>query len=255
MSAPALDAISAEPAGAGLFLDYDGTLAPIVADPAAAVPVPGVSELLGELARRLGVVAVVSGRRASFLVEMLGRPRGVRLVGLYGMEEVSDGAVVVAEEAAAWGQRVADALRSARAAAPPGVRVEDKGYSLTLHWRGTPEAAAEGAQLARRLETASGLVGHPGRASVELRPPIPLDKGTVVRRLGAGCDPVAYFGDDVGDLPAFAALDEFAAGGARVAKIVVVAAESDPGVLAAADLTLDGPEAAVALLGSLARQA
>src|ERR1700728_2860204 len=74
------------PDESALFLDFDGTLSPIVEDPVGARPLPGVPELLRRLAGRLALVAVVSGRPTTFLAEVLGAPAGVTLVGLYGLE-------------------------------------------------------------------------------------------------------------------------------------------------------------------------
>jgi trehalose 6-phosphate phosphatase len=73
----------------------------------------------------------------------------------------------------------------------------------------------------------------------------------VVRRLGSGWAAVACFGDDLGDLPAFAALDDLAAGGVVVARVAVVDAESPPEVAAAADVVVAGPAGAVTLLRQL----
>ena len=108
------------------------------------------------LARRFGVVAVVSGRPASFLVEQLapavgGRPvdggvgtsgsaHSLRLVGLYGLEWAErDGAVIRRPEAEQWRSAVDGAVRRLRSAAPPGVVVERKGLAVTVHWRQAPE--------------------------------------------------------------------------------------------------------------------
>src|SRR3954469_18159782 len=83
---PALDPLVAQPDGAGIVTDFDGTLAPIVLDPAAARALPGVGPLLGRLAARYSRVGVVSGRPAAFLLDRLGPVEGLRLVGLYGLE-------------------------------------------------------------------------------------------------------------------------------------------------------------------------
>ena len=116
------------PHDSALFLDFDGTLAAIVADPAQARPVEGARELLVELARRLGLVAVVSGRPVSFLVDALGRPPGVHLAGLYGMEEVTaTGQVRQDPDAARWAPAVAAATHAAVATVPRGAAVEHKG--------------------------------------------------------------------------------------------------------------------------------
>ncbi len=240
------------PDRSALFLDYDGTLAPIVDDPSAAQPLAAVPELLARLGRRFGLVAVVSGRPARFLLDVLGRPPAVRLAGLYGMEEASpDGDVVVSPDAEAWRPVVADVTARAAAAVPDGATVEAKGLSVTLHWRRRPDAEGWARELAARELAATGLVAQDGRMSLELRPPVDGDKGAVVRRLGAGWAAAACFGDDLGDLPAFDALGDLAATGTAVARVAVVDAESPPEVAAAADVVVAGPEGAVALLGQL----
>ena len=82
---PFLDA----PDRAAVLSDFDGTLAPIVDDPDRAVPLPGVVDALGELARRYQVVGVISGRPVAYLLDALGP--APRLVGLYGLERVEHG--------------------------------------------------------------------------------------------------------------------------------------------------------------------
>lgn len=223
-----------------------------MADPAGARPVPGVPEVLAALARRLAVVAVVSGRPAAYLRDNLGAPLGVHLAGLYGMEEVTPaGGVRRDPDAEAWAPVVEEVVGRARSAAPPGVEVEPKGLSVTLHWRRAPDAAGWVEATARREAAATGLALQPGRMAVELRPPVAADKGTVVARLGAGRHAVGYFGDDLGDLPAFAVLAELAAGGVAVARVAVAGGDSPPAMAAAADLVVEGPDGAVDLLAAL----
>ena len=99
---PVLRPLCERPAEAALFVDFDGTLAPIVDDPAAARPLTGRPRSWPRLARRFGLVAVVSGRPVAFLLEALGHPPGVAMAGLYGMEAAAaGGAVVTRPEAAA----------------------------------------------------------------------------------------------------------------------------------------------------------
>ncbi|MGH9090406.1 MAG: trehalose-phosphatase [Acidimicrobiales bacterium] len=242
------------PGRAALFLDFDGTLAPIVPDPVTARPLPGVPGVLAALAARFALVAVVSGRPVAFLAEVLGRPAGVHLAGLYGMEVAGPGAEPRTTEAvAAWRPVVEDATVRAAAAAPAGVEIEAKGLTVTLHWRGRPEAEPWARRFAGDEAARTGLEAQPGRMALELRPPVAADKGTVVRDLAPGHDAAACFGDDLGDLPAFHALDELAAGGMAVARVAVVDPESPPEVAAAADLLVEGPARAVALLERLAR--
>lgn len=237
------------PSESALFLDFDGTLAPIVVDPADARPVEGARELLVHLARRLSLVAVVSGRPVAYLLDALGRPPGVHLAGLYGMEEVTATGHVRQDPAAArWAPAVDAAARAAAATAPEGVSVEHKGLSVTLHWRRAPSAEEWARGIAIAQAEATGLVVQEGRMSVELRPPVRADKGTVVSRLAAGHGVVGFVGDDLGDLPAFEVLTHLQETGVDVARVAVADEESAAAVVAAADLVVDGPAAAVRLL-------
>ncbi len=239
-------------AEAALFLDYDGTLAPIVEDPGGARPLPEVPELLARLARRLAVVAVVSGRPVAYLADALGRPEGVHLAGLYGMEEIGgDGVLRCDASAEEWRATVADATAALVHEAPPGVEVEPKGLAVALHWRRVPGEADRAREVAAAVVARTGLVAQPGRMSVELRPPVHADKGTVVLRLGARSGVVGCFGDDVGDLPAFDAVSTLRRAGATTVTVAVVDAESPPEVVAAADLVVQGPQGAIDLLGAV----
>lgn len=250
--------LAERPGESGLFTDFDGTLAPIVADPSSARPLPGALAAMASLARSLAKVAVVSGRPVLFLAEQFGAAGdGVELFGLHGLERWAEGAARPVAEAASYREAVARARREASAAAIPGLVVEDKGLGLTLHWRnaGDKEAAGRsGSLLAERLGEAHGLLLRPGKASVELVPPLGVDKGTVVRREGRGLGVVSFFGDDAGDLHAFTALDELAAEGAETLRVAVDSPEAPPELLSRADLVLGRPEEAVALLAELARR-
>lgn len=243
----------ADPAGSCLLCDCDGTLAPIVDDPAAAAPLPASVAALHHLAGRLGRVAVISGRPAAWLHDRFGG--GLVLSGLYGLERIEadgDGRVVEIPEAEPWRQVVAEVAERAEAAAPAGVGIERKGLSLTLHFRTAPEHRSWVEQFVAEEAEATGLEPHGAKASIELRPPLPVDKGTAARQLVDGFTAVAYLGDDAGDLPAFALLDELAAGGVATVKLVVDSAELADEVRAAADVTVDGPEAVADLLSRLA---
>jgi trehalose 6-phosphate phosphatase len=252
---PALLApLAAEPARAGLFLDFDGTLAAIVEDPTGARPLPGVPELLADLARPFALVAVVSGRPTAFLAEVLGSPKGVTLAGLYGLERALHG-----PEHDRWASIVDEVVAEARAEAPEGIYVEPKGLTVTLHWRRAPRHRAWVLAFADRQHARHRLAVHEGRNERELRPPIRVDKGTVVHELAdehAGqLHAVAVFGDDMGDLPAFAAVGELSTPDGRPVTAVRVAAvdsESPREVAAHADLTVRGAVGAVELLRALA---
>lgn len=232
-----------------ILTDYDGTLAPVVDDPRRAVALPGAAEALHALTARFGRVAVVSGRPAAFLRDRLGT--GLRLSGLYGLEEVADdGTVVVAAEAEAWAPVVGQAID--RAGAALGPLVEPKGLSLTLHFRTAPEREAEVRAWAAREAAGSGLVVRPAKASVELHPPVAADKGSVVTAAAEGMEAACFLGDDVGDLPAFDALDRLAAAGVRTVRVGVRTTEAPAALLERSDLVVDGPEGALAVLRHLA---
>lgn len=246
--------MAAEPAHSALFLDFDGTLAAIVEDPTGARPLSGVPALLADLARPFALVAVVSGRPTAFLAEVLGAPAGVTLAGLYGLERALHG-----PEHAAWAAVIDEVVAEARAEAPPGVYVEPKGLTVTLHWRRAPERRDWVLAFAARQHAQRGLAVHDGRTERELRPPLRVDKGTVVRALAAEhagqLQAVAVFGDDIGDLPAFDAVGDLRAPDGQplaVVRVAAVDAESPPEVAARADLTVDGATGAVELLRALA---
>jgi trehalose 6-phosphate phosphatase len=245
----------AAPMTSGIFLDFDGTLAPIVAVPDEARPLPGVASTLGRLARRYRRVAVISGRPLAYLAEHLGEGSGaVEFVGLYGLERRlgSGGPVVADAEARRWQAAVDAVAAAAQAAAPAGLRVERKGLAVTLHFRQAPELAGWTASFAAEQEGASGLVAHPGKQSWELRPPGPTDKGTVVEELAGGLRAVCFVGDDVGDLPAFAALTRLRATGVDTLSVAVGGAETPAEVLAAGDVVVAGPAGVLGVLEALA---
>ncbi len=248
-----LGVLAENPAQSAVVTDFDGTLAPIVPDPETAIPLPEAPVVLARLAGRFAVVAVVSGRPVSYLARHLaGAGEAVRLYGAYGTQCLEDGVLVRAPEVEPWRGPAAEILAAARAEAPPGVGIEDKGVAITLHWRPAPEAGPWAEEFARRWAAHSGMVLQPGRMAVEFRPPVGPDKGAVVERLARGCRAVCFAGDDAGDLAAFAALDRLALEGVLVVRLAVVDSESPPELEARADVVVDGPHAAMALLDALA---
>ena len=241
----------ADPAGTGVFSDFDGTLARIVDDPADARPLPGVAEVLGELAGRYGRVGVISGRPAAFLQSHLGG-RGLFLSGLYGLELVEEGGDVRAvDEADRWRSVVEDVACAAEGGLPPGVSVERKGLSVTVHHRLDPSQEGVSKAWAEEQAEATGLVLHPARMSYELRPPVQRDKGTVLAEAADGRRQVCFLGDDRGDLEAFDTLDRMATGGATVLKVAVASPEAPEEMLERADLVVDGPEGSLSVLRGL----
>jgi trehalose 6-phosphate phosphatase len=248
-----LEPLCAHPLASAVFLDFDGTLSPIVDDPAMARPIDGVPALLSELADRFGVVAVVSGRPSTFLAEHLGEATGVRLIGLYGLEEVGKpaGPTVDPDALARWRPVMDEVADLAEATAPSGVWVERKPVACTLHFRHAPGEEGWVRRFAEEQRDRVGLVIQPARMAVELRPGIETDKGTVVTALARGAEAVCCFGDDLGDLAAFAALGTLADAGLAVVRVAVVDDESPAAVAEAADLVVEGPAGAIELLAAL----
>jgi len=251
MAVPAVLApLCARPSHSAVFLDFDGTLAPIVDDPALARPLAGVPDLLADLGRHFGVVAVVSGRPGRFLGEHLGHPPGVRLIGLYGLEEVGQGAgpTVGSGTLDQWRPPMEALADQAEKAAPPGVSVERKTLGFTLHFRQAPEHARWVHRFAEQARHETSVLVQRGRMAIELRAGIEVDKGTVVRILAKGADAACCFGDDLGDVPAFKALGELAQSGMTVVRVAVADDESPRLVSDMADLVVDGPLGALELL-------
>lgn len=236
-------ALAHEPATAGLILDFDGTLAAIVDDPADAVLGQGLEPLLRGLARRLALVAVLSGRPAAFLRTQV-PVEGVVLLGQYGMEEWAGDRAQASIEVESWRPVVASARRQLEGLmrGEEGVVVEDKGLAVAVHLRmARDRVAAEARALSAVSQVArtTGLVQAFGKMVEELRPPVGPDKGGAVRALAAryGLRTLVVVGDDEGDVPAFAAVREL--GGVAVG---VDAGAATPSLVRdAVDVLLDAP--------------
>jgi trehalose 6-phosphate phosphatase len=242
-----------------LCLDFDGTLSPVVDDPEAARPLEGIVEMLGPLVRRFAAVAIISGRPAPYLAEHVGVP-GVRYLGLYGLQEMFEGEVRVDHRLEAARPAVAAAeaaLRDSLAVRDSGAWLEDKVYSVAVHTRRVPDRdlwtdAID--RTARETADQQGLELIPGKMVWELRPRVRGDKGDGVRRVVAesGARVVVVIGDDLGDLPAFAAVAQLRTEGYDGLRVAVRSEEAPAELLASADLVLDGPEGVLDFLRRLA---
>lgn len=227
-----------------MFLDFDGSLAPIVARPELATPAPGAGEALAALIGRYAVVAVVTGRRAEDVVALLSVP-GLRYEGLYGMEG-SEPELVLALLPLV--ERVA--------AAVPEAWVEDKGVSVAVHYRSSPDPVRGRVALLAALQpvaTHAGMVLIEGKMVVELVPAHRPMKGGVVERIAGEVEleAILYAGDDVADLDAFDAMDRLGASGLGTVKVAVRGDETPVALMEAADLVVEGPPGLVELLRGL----
>ena len=241
--------VEAAPA-AGIFTDFDGTLAKIVDDPEAARPLPGAADALASLTERFSVVGVVSGRPGGFLEHHFGG-RGIRLWGLYGLQQVVDGDVVEDDDLVRWRPVVEAVAARAEAEASGAMVVERKGPSVTLHFRTMPGADDFVRRWAEAEAERTGLSLLEARKSYELRPPVDVDKGTVVEAAADGLRAACFIGDDRGDLACYDALDRLAGRGLSAVRVAVRSEESPPELLERADFIVDGPEAALAWVRSL----
>lgn len=246
--------LRATPTSSALLFDFDGTLSPLVDDPELAAPAPGAVEHLVALAATYRTVGILSGRPVSFLAGHL--PEPIELSGLYGLESRHQGQVRTRADADAWrpvvGRAAERAEAQAAAGAPlQGMRVERKGLSVTLHVRTRPELAAAVEAFATEVALELGLDARPAKMSVELHPPVHVDKGTALRDLAAGAALVLYVGDDIGDLPAYAALQDLAGDGVAAVGVAVDGPELPDAVRAAAQVVLPSQAAIVDLLAAL----
>lgn len=248
--APSTAALRARLSRAGVLTDFDGTLAPIVEDPSTVVPAPGAVEVLTELAARAALVGVVSGRPLDLLARHLPDAR-LHLAGLYGLERRRPGGPVDRSRSERWRAPVAAAADELGRRVPDGVLVEDKGSSLTVHFRVRPQHEVTVRALAQEVAAGHGLTVRPARRSVEVHPAHAPDKGSVVGELAAGCEAACFVGDDVGDISAFDALDRLAADGLVTVKVAVASAEAPSDLLDGADVVVDGALGAVRWLRSL----
>jgi len=260
--AAALRPVTEDPARAAILCDVDGTLAPIVMRAEDAHVPDKVSRLLGRAARRYNLVACISGRSAADARRIVG-VGGIAYAGSHGAELLEPGATRARISPAfeSWADRVADfvASRDDRELRRLRVRIERKGPIAAFHWRGVPDEDAARTRLegiAREAE-AEGLDFHWGRKVLEIRPPVPVDKGQAVRELveRSGVRAALFGGDDATDLDAFASLDALVAEGTLDAavKVGVHSAEGPPAIAAQADQVVDGTDGFVAVLESLLR--
>ncbi len=259
--AAGLAAILSDPAGALLAVDYDGVLAPIVPDPTNSPPQPGAIAALARVATVLGSVAVITGRPATVVLDygrFTDEPALGDLVvfGHYGVQR--------------WDARTGElhspppppALQAVRDELPAllqrvGVTdawIEDKASAVAVHTRRSADPAVALATLTPAVTDCAqrhGLAVEPGRFVLEIRTP-GVDKGATL--LGYAREraarSVCYIGDDLGDLPAFDAVDALRGNG--IPGLTVASGSSEVTAVAGrADLVVDGPPGVVALLTAL----
>jgi trehalose 6-phosphate phosphatase len=252
--------VKADPSRSAVLLDVDGVLAPIVQHPDDAHMPETTRRPLIEVAKRYGVVACVSGRRASDARRIVSLG-SIAYLGSHGSEVLRPGSIEpeMDRELQAWTRRVqnfaheafGEKLRRLR------VRLEDKEAIAALHWRGVPdEEDAEAAvrEVAKAAE-AAGFITHWGRKVLEIRPPVRIDKGAGIVALLRDTDLAAaiYVGDDVTDLDAFRGLTALVEMGS-LGSAVRIGVRSDEGpstLQEEADVMVEGTDGVRQLLKAL----
>ncbi|MCM3886397.1 trehalose-phosphatase [Frankia sp. R82] len=253
-----LAALLTAPQRALVALDYDGTLSPIVARPADAVPAPGAVEALLAISRLVGTVAVITGRPVAAVLELtrlekLSDLGEFVILGQYGLQRWdSRSRKITSPEPLPGVAIVRAALPGMLRDAPAGTVVEDKQHALVVHVRRAADPDAALAALSPALTTLAqehGLEAAPGKRVLELRPP-GHDKGGALHELVAarGARSVLVAGDDLGDLPAFDAVHDLRATGVPGLTVCSDSPEVPNVLRERADLVVGGPAGMVSLL-------
>ncbi|MER6008535.1 trehalose-phosphatase [Nonomuraea angiospora] len=249
-----MKAILDDPAGAVIGLDFDGTLSPIVPDPAEAVIHPKAPEVLAELGAHVLAVAIVTGRPPATALELgpglADVPRLV-VLGHYGFERWEAGQISGPPPPPGVLEAEAELQLLLESLGLRDVTIEDKGRAVAVHTRRSSDPEGALARLREPLAELAGkrgLVVEPGRFVLELRPP-GMDKGQALSLFLAerAARSVMFVGDDLGDLAAFEAVRLSGLPG-----VTVCSGSAEVTELAErADIVVDGPDGVVALLEEL----
>lgn len=260
----ALQAIIHSPSDTLIATDFDGTLAPIVEDPAQAYADPSAVAALGRLGQHIGRVVVITGRAARAAVHLGGFREVAGLdsmivLGQYGVERwnAADDEYIIPPEPPqmnAVAEELPEVLHSVGLA---GARIEYKGRAIAVHTRRLTDPQGALVRLEgplRELAARHGLVVEPGKKVWEIRAR-GMDKGVALCSIvdETGARQVIFAGDDLGDLPAFRAVRELASAG--VAGLLVCSASTEEAALAElSDAVVDGPPGLAAWLTELAQR-
>ncbi|MEU6721433.1 trehalose-phosphatase [Nonomuraea sp. NPDC046802] len=250
-----MKAILNDPAGAVIGLDFDGTLSPIVPDPAEAVIHPKAPAVLARLGAHVRALAVVTGRPPATVLELgpgLADVPGLVILGHYGFERWENGRISAPPPHPGVPRVEAELPLLLDSLGLREVMVEDKGRAVAVHTRRAPDPGAALAALREplaKLADKHDLVVEPGRFVLELRPP-GMDKGQALSLFLTERDArsVLFAGDDLGDLAAFEAVRACGLPG-----VTVCSGSAEVAALTElSDLVVDGPEGVVELLDELA---
>lgn len=206
-----------------LFLDYDGTLAPIARTPKKAIMPKKTKDLLRQLSKMPNCkIAIVSGRSLKDISKRIGL-KNIVYVGNHGFE-IRGPKINFKSPVPLRYRRTLEEIKAKlenKLSSIKGVFIEDKGFSLSVHYRLADKkdvTVVENEFYAALFlyELRNNVQVKHGKMVLEIRPPIPWDKGKVVlwllgRRLFLMRNkkmkilPI-YVGDDMTDEDAFGSL-------------------------------------------------
>ena len=237
----------------GLFVDVDGTIAPIAPTPEQATVSPAIRLALAALSREATVVAL-TGRDTASARRVVGVAE-IAYAGNHGMEWWEDGTATVDPLVQPYVGRIhrLAAHVASGLADEPGVLLEDKGPSLAVHYRLAADPAAVRERVLAVLggpDGAGGLTLREGKMLIEVLPPVAVNKGTAIARTveRRALASVLVLGDDTTDVDAFEAVRGLRDGGVVEALAVAVSDDAPEALLAAADYRLADPAAVETLL-------
>ena len=251
-------------------LDFDGTLAPIVEDPAEAHIHPEAAEVLVALSQQVLAVAVVTGRPARQALDLGGLEevgnaigeagKELYLFGQYGLERWSstNRRVISPRPPPGLASFTADLPRVLRRADAADAHIEEKGLAVAVHTRRVADPDATFEALLPVLEKQAArydLVVEPGKQVIEVRSP-GMTKGVVVNGLTEELEAggFVFIGDDLGDVEAFDAVAGLAARGLPTL-LVCSASDEESALVSRSDVLVHGPDGVLTLLRQLTSDA
>lgn len=198
-----------------IISDVDGTISEIAPTPEEAIVTDLMRDLLSQLNEKFELVGVISGRPLSNVSEMVGVD-GILYVGNHGLEYLKNGEKITdpdAEKYRSKMQELCKELETKDLLQLEGLKLEDKGICLCLHYRQCPqgeEAKEEIWDTLNQLLDSDELKISSGRKIIEIKPPLNKDKGTILEKIVKeyNLKKVIYLGDDITDFDAFSKLQE-----------------------------------------------
>jgi trehalose 6-phosphate phosphatase len=223
--------------------------------------IAGARDTIAELIPQFGLIAFISGRGIHDLQQLVDLS-GCGYAGNHGCElQLPGHAVHIAAAAVAWQPTIERFARQWDSVFLNhwGIFIEEKGVTLSVHWRNAADPEATQAEILRVCEPAAralGLTVTWGRMVMEARPPVPLNKGTAAGELltDSRLGHVIAIGDDTTDVDTWRAIHQLRDAGALETAIAIAATgpETPDAVRAEADICVCGPEEVRDLLNAIA---